>query len=214
MGVFLDLPVPLPRLLRLPTKPASSRINTTLVPFRLMKPSHIAILAAALFIVICVAIVVTLGIYPQPASTTLPQPPSTPQPATPQPAASPNPSTPPSPSAPATPSGTLNPQTQLPTYVVRGRVTQLPNPPKQPFEVHHEEIPGFLDKTGAVVGMKEMIMPFPDLAPGLSLAEFAPGDAIELIFEVRWNQPPRTLVTQARKLPPDVTLLLSKEVAK
>jgi len=95
------------------------------------------------------------------------------------------------------------------SYTVRGRVISLPSSNgKQPFEIHHEEIPGFVGKSGAVVGMKEMIMPFPDLAPGVTLDGLAAGDLVEFVFEVRWNAPPRTLVTRISKLPADAVLKL------
>ena len=94
-------------------------------------------------------------------------------------------------------------------YTVRGRVMSLPSSNgKQLFEIHHEEIAGFVGKSGKVVGMKEMIMPFPDLAPGITLDGLAAGDPVEFVFEVRWDAPPRTLITRISKLPSDVVLNL------
>ena len=52
--------------------------------------------------------------------------------------------------------------------------------------------------------MKEMIMPFPALAPGISLDGMKIGDAIELTFEVRWKETPRMVVTALQKLPEGV----------
>jgi len=58
-----------------------------------------------------------------------------------------------------------------------------------------------------------MIMPFPDLAPNLSLAAFSTGDDVAITFDVRWDGPPRTLVTSVTSLPaPTPPLLLSNEV--
>ncbi len=97
------------------------------------------------------------------------------------------------------------------TYTVRAIVDALPSgDARQSLSLHHEAIPQFVGKTGAVTGMKEMIMPFQDLAPGVSLAGIAVGDPVEVDFEVRWNQPPRTLVTRIVKLPPGTKLNLSK----
>jgi len=98
------------------------------------------------------------------------------------------------------------------TYTVRGRVHQLPGA-GQAFEVHHEQIPTFADKTGAVVGMKEMTMPFGAIASGVSMAGLKPGDAIEMDFEVRWKHDPRSLVTRVTKLPEGTALNLKGEPA-
>ncbi len=104
--------------------------------------------------------------------------------------------------------------TGVKTYTVRGRIITLPaRESKIYFQVHHEEIKDFLDKDGKVVGMKEMIMPFPDLAPNLSLAAFSTGDVVAITFDVRWDGPPRTLVTSVTSLSaPTPPLLLSNEV--
>ncbi len=96
------------------------------------------------------------------------------------------------------------------SYTTRGIITELPDgSAKRFFNVHHERIESFQDRTGAVVGMKEMIMPFPDLA--IPLDGFAVGQGVELTFEVRWDKPPRTLVTKLTKLPEGSSLNLSPE---
>lgn len=88
-----------------------------------------------------------------------------------------------------------------PTYTTRAVIEGLPSADGKRFlSMHHEAIPDFADKSGKVVGMKEMVMPFPGLAPGVSLEGFAVGDAVEVTFEVRWNEVPRTVVTSIRKL--------------
>lgn len=94
------------------------------------------------------------------------------------------------------------------TYTVRGRVERLPQGP-HPLSIHHEEIADFLDRTGAKVGMREMIMDFAHVAPGVSLEGLAPGTPIEFVFEVRWTSEPRSLVTRITRLPADVELNLS-----
>ncbi len=99
------------------------------------------------------------------------------------------------------------------TYTVRGKIFQLPEGGRS-LEVHHEAIPSFTDKTGAVIGMKEMTMPFHDLAPGVGFEGFKPGDPVELTFEVRWKTDPRTLVTRVAKLKGDVRLNLKGEPAE
>jgi hypothetical protein len=88
------------------------------------------------------------------------------------------------------------------TYTVRGRVVRLPSPPRQNLVVHHEPIPGFVDRTGTVVGMSEMEMDFGWLAPGCGVEGVGEGDLVELKFEVRWRSSPPTLVTAIRRLEP------------
>ena len=105
--------------------------------------------------------------------------------------------------------GAGNPSNDIKAYTVRGRIIALPDASgKQPLDIHHEEIPDFVGKSGNVVGMKEMIMPFANLAPGVTLDGFAAGDAVEFVFEVRWNAAPRTLVTKIAKLPAGTELKL------
>jgi Cu/Ag efflux protein CusF len=109
----------------------------------------------------------------------------------------------------ATPTGATDPANDIKAYTVRGRIIALPDASgKQPLDIHHEEIPDFVGKSGKVVGMKEMIMPFANLAPGVTLDGFAAGDAVEFVFEVRWNAAPRTLVTKIAKLPAGTELKL------
>ncbi|MEI7658044.1 MAG: copper-binding protein [Phycisphaerae bacterium] len=97
------------------------------------------------------------------------------------------------------------------SYDTLGRIVTLPSKDgKRPLEIHHEVIPHFVGRDGTEVGMKEMIMPFHDLAPGVSLEGLKAGDAIRFTFEVRWNKSPRTLVTRLTPAEPGVTLHLSE----
>lgn len=100
------------------------------------------------------------------------------------------------------------------TYTTRGVIMALPGPnrAKQFLQIHHEEIPEFVGRSGSVVGMKEMIMDFPDVASGEVVRGFAVGDAVRFTFEVRWKGTPRTLVTKVEKLPAGEELELSKVV--
>jgi Cu/Ag efflux protein CusF len=74
-------------------------------------------------------------------------------------------------------------------YTVRGEVVRLPDPgrPGPEIAVRHEAIPGFVDRTGAVVGMHAMVMPFA-VGPEVPLAGLAPGDKVELRFAVDWQK--------------------------
>jgi Cu/Ag efflux protein CusF len=93
------------------------------------------------------------------------------------------------------------------TYTVRGRIVDLPDAvrPASSFQVRHEAIDDFMNAEGHVVGMDAMVMPFTP-ARELSLEGFAPGDVVELVFEVRWKTLPRSRVTELRRLPPDTPL--------
>lgn len=87
------------------------------------------------------------------------------------------------------------------SYTVRGVIKQLPDEAVKGtmLQVHHEAIPGFVNADGAVVGMKEMVMPFP-LGPGVSLQGLAVGDSIEMTFDVDWSRKPAHRLSAIRKL--------------
>jgi hypothetical protein len=118
------------------------------------------------------------------------------------------------PSAQFIPQGTTPKGDVEQTYTTRGVIMALPGPntAKQYLQIHHEEIPDFVGRSGSVVGMKEMIMDFPDVASGEVVRGFAVGDAVRFTFEVRWKGTPRTLVTKIEKLPEGEELELSKVV--
>lgn len=100
------------------------------------------------------------------------------------------------------------------TYTTRGVIMALPGPnrAKQYLQIHHEEIPEFVGRSGSVVGMKEMIMDFPDVASGEVVRGLKVGDAVRFTFEVRWKGTPRTLVTKIEKLATEEKLNLSEVV--
>lgn len=100
------------------------------------------------------------------------------------------------------------------TYTTRGVIVALPGPntAKQYLQIHHEAIPEFVGRSGTVTGMKEMIMDFPDVAPGEVVRGIKVGDAVRFTFEVRWKSTPRTLVTKIEKLPPEEKPKLSEVV--
>jgi Copper binding periplasmic protein CusF len=113
----------------------------------------------------------------------------------------------------AAPQGTAGGTTGVASYTVRGKLISLPSAyGKQSLQIHHEAIPDFKGRSGAVTGMKEMIMPFPDIAPQVSLSGLSPGAAVEFTFEVRWDAPPRTLVVRLVPLAPETPLHLSEVV--
>jgi len=98
-------------------------------------------------------------------------------------------------------------------YLTRARIDALASADgKFSLMLHHEEIKDFVGKNGMVVGMKEMIMPFADLAKGVELTGLKEDDLVEVVFEVRWSKSPRTLLTSIRLLPVNTKLNLSKVV--
>ncbi len=109
--------------------------------------------------------------------------------------------------APEPPTEPTPPAAATQTYEhIRGRIAKMPAPPAQDFQIHHEAIPGFVNREGKIVGMNEMTMPFPQ-AEGVSLEGFAAGDAVEFDFDVDWSRSglPHRL-TRITKLPEDAVL--------
>ena len=70
---------------------------------------------------------------------------------------------------------------------VRGTLVGVPDKPGGNLQIDHEALPSFKRADGDVVGMKEMVMPFP-LGDGVELGGLGPGDPITFSFEVRWRQ--------------------------
>lgn len=90
-------------------------------------------------------------------------------------------------------------------YVVRGQIVRMPEPGAAPtLSIRHEAIPSFRDRTGAVVGMVPMVMPFP-VAEGVSLDRLAPGDKIRFRFAMDWRNG-RNEIESVEKLPPETVL--------
>lgn len=93
------------------------------------------------------------------------------------------------------------------TYTVRGRIERLPGA-EGAMVVHHEAIPEFVGKDGRVVGMREMSMEFPQVAPDAGVEGVEAGQGVNLTFEVRWDATPRTRVTRVEVLPDGTALNL------
>jgi hypothetical protein len=94
------------------------------------------------------------------------------------------------------------------TYTVRGQVVQLPDPgnPGSGLTLNHEAVDDFVDRTGEVVGMDPMSMPFP-IAKNLSLEGIQVGDVVEFKLAVDWEGDPAVEVTEVRKLPAGTKLV-------
>ena len=93
------------------------------------------------------------------------------------------------------------------SYRVRGQVVDVPREGRGDLTVHHETIAEFRDREGKPSEMESMSMPFA-VAPGVSLAGIAPGDKVEMTFEVRWEGDVPLLVTALRELPESTALEL------
>lgn len=90
-------------------------------------------------------------------------------------------------------------------YEARGLVRQLAKPPGQELQIHHEEIPTFVNMDGEVVGMGSMAMPFP-LGDTELPADLQPGDKVSFEFEVSWTGSPPMRLLSLEKLPADTVL--------
>lgn len=102
------------------------------------------------------------------------------------------------------------------SYTTRGKIITLPKTgsPPEYLEIHHEKIPSFRNSAGKQIGMDEMVMPFPELGPGLKLESLKVGDKVKLTFEVYWKPRARYVATAVSKLPDDTALEITAESAK
>lgn len=86
-------------------------------------------------------------------------------------------------------------------YTVRGEVVRVG---ARELAIRHEPIPDFADRSGAVVGMSAMVMPFP-VAEGVSLAGLVPGAKIRFTFLMDWERN-RMEIDRLEPLPADTAL--------
>lgn len=93
-------------------------------------------------------------------------------------------------------------------YTVRAEVVTLPTPPGRELVLRHEAIPDFTDRSGVVVGMNSMVMPFP-VAKTVSLVGLAPGDRVRLVFTVDWASGTYS-IEKLEKLPAATALTFGK----
>jgi Cu/Ag efflux protein CusF len=93
-------------------------------------------------------------------------------------------------------------------YTVRGEVVGLPEGGGRELSLRHEAIHDFVDRSGAVVGMNAMVMPFP-VEPGVSLEGIAEGDKVRFGFAVDWDRN-RFVIESLEELPPNTVLDFGK----
>ncbi len=91
------------------------------------------------------------------------------------------------------------------TYQVRGQVIDVPREEGDNLTVHHEALADFRDRDGKPSEMESMSMPF-TVAPGVSLAGIAPGDKVEMTFEVRWEGGAPLRIVALHELPESTAL--------
>jgi len=92
-------------------------------------------------------------------------------------------------------------------YEVRGQIVRVPDPTDRLSDlvIRHEPIADFEGIDGAKVGMSSMAMPFP-VAPGVTLADIAPGDKVAFTLEVDWQADPAYRITRLEKLAAETEL--------
>jgi Cu/Ag efflux protein CusF len=93
-------------------------------------------------------------------------------------------------------------------YTVRAQVVRLPDPanPGTGLTLNHEAVDDFVDRSGEVVGMDPMSMPFP-VAEGVSLDGIQVGDVVEVELRVDWGGDPEVAITGVRELPAGTKLV-------
>ncbi len=90
-------------------------------------------------------------------------------------------------------------------YTVRGEIVRISAAGEgKEISIRHEAIPDFRDRTGAVVGMMAMVMPFP-VKKGLSLDGLSPGDKVRFRFAMDFAAA-KAEVESIERLPPETVL--------
>ncbi|MBX3317766.1 MAG: copper-binding protein [Phycisphaeraceae bacterium] len=119
---------------------------------------------------------------------------------------------------PGAANGAQDPAPITHTYQTRGIIESLPDrsKPTAELQIRHEAINDFVDGAGKLIGMNAMIMPFPDLAQGVTLEGLAVGDKIEFSFTNTWSgaetsRRPRWVIDSISKLPPETELTFGKK---
>ncbi|MEM9489515.1 MAG: copper-binding protein [Myxococcota bacterium] len=98
----------------------------------------------------------------------------------------------------------------LATYTVRGEVRNILRKGDKitTLDIHHEEMPEFVNREGEKTGMASMTMPF-GVPNGLVVDWAAVGAKVELTCTVDWERRPIMEITRLTKLPPDTELTLT-----
>jgi hypothetical protein len=88
------------------------------------------------------------------------------------------------------------------TYMVRGQVTQLPDPdnPGTGLYLNHEAIDDFVSRDGEMVGMDPMTMSFL-VDEEVSLEGIGAGDVVEIKLHVDWGAETEAEIVEIRELP-------------
>jgi Cu/Ag efflux protein CusF len=92
-------------------------------------------------------------------------------------------------------------------YTVRGEIVGVRDAPRE-LTIRHEAIDDFADRSGAIVGMNAMVMPFP-VDGGVLIDGLAPGDKVRVRFAMDWEKN-RFAVESIEKLPPGTALEFGK----
>jgi Cu/Ag efflux protein CusF len=92
-------------------------------------------------------------------------------------------------------------------YTVRGEIVSVRDAPRE-LTLRHEAIDDFADRSGAVVGMNAMVMPFP-VGRGVPTDGVAPGDKVRVRFAMDWEKN-QIAIESIEKLPADTALEFGK----
>jgi Cu/Ag efflux protein CusF len=92
-------------------------------------------------------------------------------------------------------------------YTVRGELLAIRDAPRE-LTIRHEAIDDFADRSGAIVGMNAMVMPFP-VDRGVPIGGLAPGDKVRVRFSMDWEKN-RFAIESIEKLPTDTPLEFGK----
>lgn len=97
-------------------------------------------------------------------------------------------------------------QAEVMRYQVRGQVDAMQ---EGKLYVFHEAIPEFVGRSGEVVGMDSMQMPF-GVGSGVDTSDIAVGDKVKMTVEVRFDADPPLTIVELSELPADTALELAR----
>jgi hypothetical protein len=95
------------------------------------------------------------------------------------------------------------------SYHARGMVMEIAGSGRdRSITIHHEAIPGFVSRDGAIAEMPSMKMTF-GAANEVPSELLEPGTKLGFDFDVRWSRSPALWIVHAEALPSDAQLTLT-----
>lgn len=92
------------------------------------------------------------------------------------------------------------------SYAVRGKVVSV-DPDASRAQILHESVPTFEDRTGKVIGMDPMAMPFKVI--GYDVSTLTPGDKVVFTMCVDWGADQAFWAQDLQLLPADTALVFT-----